>query len=247
MIRKTWLEMGMPVTVCIRDESARKADIDPVVDLLSAINGRFSPYLSSSEVSRLNSGALSRDEVSDELATILELSAQTKSATDGYFDIGQAGGIDPSGIVKGWAIQKSSDLLLANGWRNFFVDAGGDIQAVGLNGENEPWRVGIRNPFDRLENVKILAVTDCGVATSGIAIRGHHIWNPIDPDRGVSDVVSLTVIAPTIFEADCMATAAFAMGRAGITFIANRPELEGYLITSDGIGTFTKGFSRYVR
>ena len=59
--------------------------------------------------------------------------------------------------------------------------------------------------------------------------------------------MSLTVVAPSIYEADRMATAAFAMGRDGLAFIAGRPGLDAYAIAADGIATFTQGFARYVR
>ena len=71
------------------------------------------------------------------------------------------------------------------------------------------------------EHVKVLALTDQGIATSGTAIRGQHIYNPHQPDASIQDIVSLTVIGPNIYEADRFATAAFAMGKEGIRFIAN--------------------------
>jgi FAD:protein FMN transferase len=247
MIKRTWLEMGMPVTVCIADDAGQPEDIAAVADLLAGINERFSTYRADSEVSRLNAGQLQREAVSPELDAILRLCDETRTETDGYFNIERAGGIDPSGLVKGWAIQQASDLLFARSYRNYFVDGGGDVQAVGCNNEHEPWRIGIRNPFNREQNVKVLAISDCGVATSGTAIRGPHIWDPVDDDLASSNLVSLTVIGPSVYEADRMATAAFAMGRGGIGFIAGRPELEGYAISADGIATYTEGFDRYVR
>ncbi|MGI8404097.1 MAG: FAD:protein FMN transferase [Thermomicrobiales bacterium] len=247
MIERTWIQMGMPVTVCICDEAAGEEDVAAVASLLEDVNQRFSPYLEPSEVSRLNAGVIGRHQVSADFETILNLCEQAKTETDGYFDVMRNGRIDPSGLVKGWAIARASALLTARGWRNYFVDAGGDVQTAGLNGDHQPWRVGIRNPFQRDEQVKVLAISGLGVATSGTAIRGQHIYNPMQASPLVSDVVSLTVIGPTIFEADKMATAAFAMGREGISFIAARPELEGYAITADGMGISTEGFHHYVR
>ena len=89
------------------------------------------------------------------------------------------------------------------------------MQAIGLNGDGQPWRVGIRNPFQRDELVKVLAISDHGVATSGTAIRGQHIYNPWQHGLQFTEVVSLTVIGPSIYDADRFATAAFAMGRSG--------------------------------
>jgi thiamine biosynthesis lipoprotein len=80
--------------------------------------------------------------------------------------------------------------------------------------------VGIRNPFNRAEHVKALSVTDRGVATSGTAIRGQHIYNPYHPNQPITEIISMTVIGPDVYEADRFATAAFAMGRMGVAFIA---------------------------
>jgi thiamine biosynthesis lipoprotein len=128
---------------------------------------------------------------------------------------------------------------------NFYIDAGGDIQVAGTK-EGHPWRIGIRNPFNRKENVKVLAITDKGVATSGTAIRGQHIYNPHYPEQPPQDIASLTVIGPDVYEADRFATAAFAMGRRGIAFIEELPGFEGYLIDTSARATFTSGFERYV-
>ncbi len=247
MIRRTWIQMGMPVTVCIQDEGSDEEDVAAVASWFEDVNQRFSPYLDTSEVSRLNAGAIRRHDVSRELEEILRLCEQTKTETDGAFDVVLDGRIDPSGLVKGWAIERAGSLLRARGFRDFFVDAGGDVQANGRNGDGRPWRVGIRNPFQRDEVVKVLAISDRGVATSGTAVRGQHIYNPLQGGSLVSDVVSLTVVGPTVYEADRMATAAFAMGRDGLSFIAQRTNLEGYAITADGIAEYTSGFDRYVR
>jgi thiamine biosynthesis lipoprotein len=246
MIRHTWLEMGMPVTVIISDPGATRSSVDPVIAFLSDVNATFSPYLNDSEVSRLNTGAIGYDEISDDFAALLAKSGRTRDETNGYFNIEQNGRLDPSGIVKGWAIGQASDLLRSNGWRSHIVEAGGDIQAIGVRSDGSPWRIGIRDPRDRNVNIKVLSVSNCGVATSGTSIRGDHIWNPVAGGAPDSSLLSLTVVAPSIFDADRMATAAFAMGRSGIAFIASEPNLEGYAITDDGLATYTPGFSRYV-
>ena len=170
---------------------------------------------------------------------------QTRQETDGYFDIQRDGMIDPSGIVKGWAIQQAAHLLQAQGFQHFYIDAGGDIQVAGTK-DGRPWRVGIRNPFNRNEHVKILALTDQGVATSGTAIRGQHIYNPHDRETPILDVMSITVIGPNVYEADRFATAAFAMGTRGIRFIATLAGFEGYMIDAQGRATFTSGLHKFV-
>ena len=179
------------------------------------------------------------------MQTILALSAQTKEETDGYFDILHNGIYDPSGIVKGWAIQNAAQMLQAKRLRNFYIDAGGDIQVSGHKNGN-PWRVGIRNPFNRNEYVKVLEVTDQGVATSGTAIRGQHIYDPYHRDTQLLAIASITIIGPNVYDADRFATAAFAMGKKGIHFIEKLAGFEGYMIDIHGIATYTSGFERYV-
>lgn len=244
-MKQTRLLMGMPITVEVAELSVAQEDLDQVFAYFASVDERFSTYKETSEISKINRGELLPAEYSEDMKTILALSEQTRQETDGYFDIQQDGIIDPSGIVKGWAIQQAANLLAARGFRNFSIEAGGDIQVAGEK-DGRPWRVGIRNPFNRAEHVKILALTDQGVATSGTAIRGQHIYNPYQPDTPIVEVVSITVIGPNVYEADRFATAAFAMGTKGIQFIARLAGFEGYMIDAQARATFTSGLNRYV-
>lgn len=244
-MKETRLLMGMPITVEVVDGSVRQEDLDEVFAYFGSVDERFSTYKDTSEIAKINRGELLPDEYSEDMRTILALSEQTKEETDGYFNIERDGMLDPSGIVKGWAIQQVANLLQARGFYNFYVDAGGDVQVVGTK-DGHPWRVGIRNPFNRAEQVKILALSDAGVATSGTAIRGQHIYNPRDRETPIIDVVSITVIGPNVYEADRFATAAFAMGTKGIAFIARLAGFEGYMIDAQARATFTPGLKRYV-
>jgi len=237
--------MGMPITVEILDASATEADIERVFAYFRFIDETFSTYKEESEISKINRGELAEEEYSDAVKMILALSEQTRQETHGYFDIERDGFIDPSGIVKGWAIFQAAQMLKEAGFGNFYIDAGGDIQVAGTK-NGHPWRVGIRNPFNRNENVKVLSITDKGVATSGTAIRGQHIYNPYQPQRTIQDIVSLTVIGPNVYEADRFATAAFAMGKKGIYFIEQLAGFEGYMIDSSARATYTSNFERYV-
>jgi thiamine biosynthesis lipoprotein len=244
-MKQTRLLMGMPITLEVGDEAVTQDDLDRVFAYFVLVDDTFSTYKASSEIAKINRGELSPAHYSEDMRTILALSEQTKKETDGYFDIQCDDGYDPSGIVKGWAIHNAALMLKAEGFRNFYVDAGGDIQVAGTK-DGHPWRVGIRNPFNRSEHVKILALTEQGVATSGTAIRGQHIYDPFHRTRPLQDVVSMTVIGPNIYEADRFATAAFAMGRKGIHFIEQLAGFEGYMIDAQARATFTSGFERYV-
>jgi FAD:protein FMN transferase len=238
--------MGMPVMVEVIDASASDALVDAVFDYFEYVDNTFSTYKDESEISRINRGEIALDDASDDMRAIFALAEQTRLETDAYFDILHGGKYDPSGVVKGWAILNAAAILAREGISNFYVDAGGDIQMAGRNGEGQAWRVGIRNPFQPDEIIKVLALSDCGVATSGTYVRGQHIYNPRNDADALEEIVSMTVIGPDICEADRFATAAFAMGRDGICFIESLPGFEGYMIDRHQRSTFTTGFERYV-
>ena len=249
-MQETRILMGMPVTVEVVElpdpPAAIAASIAAVFAYFEYVDKKFSTYKECSEISLINRRELTLERASADMQTVFALAEQTKQATHGYFDIAQNGRYDPSGLVKGWAIQNAAAILWQKGFVNFCVDAGGDVQVAGKNSCGQAWRVGIRNPFNLHEIVKVLTVSNCGVATSGTYIRGEHIYNPKDPAQPAAEAVSLTVIGPNIYEADRFATAAFAMGREGIFFIERLEGFEGYMIDPQGQATFTSGFARFV-
>jgi len=237
--------MGMPITTEVRD-TMDDALVNRIFDYFGSVDRRFSTYRSDSEVEAMNRGEIDEAACSDQMREVLELARRTSQETGGYFDISRGDGtMDPSGIVKGWAIRNAARIVSDAGYANFFIDAGGDIQSSGINGQGQPWRVGIRNPFNESQIVKVLVPNGHGIATSGSYVRGHHIYDPHARDRRLTDIVSLTVVGPDVLEADRFATAAFAMGRDGIHFIEQREGLEGYAIASDGIATLTSGFGAF--
>jgi thiamine biosynthesis lipoprotein len=238
--------MGMPVTLEVIDPGVTSRDLDSVFAYFEYVDRKFSTYKPESEISLINRQELSLDESSEDMQAIFALAEQTRLDTDGYFNIDRNGTYDPSGIVKGWAIFTAAGLLRQAGFENFYVDAGGDMQVSGKNAQGQDWRVGIQNPFNPMEIVKVLSVRDCGVATSGTYVRGQHIYDPNDVDQPLAGIVSLTVIGPDVYEADRFATAAFAMGPGGINFIEGLAGFEGYMIDPNGMATYTSGFERYV-
>ena len=186
---------------------------------------------------------------------VFALAEKTKQETRGFFDIkkpalpssGPSDMFDPSGIVKGWTIQNVAELLKKNGEQNFCIEAGGDIQTNGTNAEGDEWSVGIRNPFNTQEIVKVLYPRGAGVATSGSYERGAHIYNPHDVSHVPNHWASITVLGPNVLEADRFATAAFAMGKEGAMFIENLLGCEAYAIDQKGIATITSGWDIYTR
>jgi FAD:protein FMN transferase len=245
-MRDVRIIMGMPIVVEVLD-GATSEIIETVFDYFSKVDARFSTYQDASEICAYNRGEISAAELSDEMAQVFALAETTRKQSHGYFDIKQPdGSIDPSGVVKGWAIFNAAQLLRDAGFENFYIDAGGDIQTAGVNADGEAWRVGIRSPFNDQDVIKALALKGQGIATSGTYVRGQHIYNPLHPEKTITDIVSFSVIGPDVLEADRFATAAFAMGEDGIYFIESLPGLEGYVVNASGIATQTTGFGAYV-
>lgn len=247
-MKDTQIIMGMPITIEIVDPKCTQDSLDMVFAYFRKVDDKFSTYKNESEISLINQGKISKENFSPEMKEIFELSEKTKKETRNYFNIlTPSGTYDPSGIVKGYAIHEAGKLLKKNGFANYCIEAGGDIETSGKNSALEPWTVGIRNPFKNEEIVKVLQIKDKGIATSGDYIRGNHIYNPNNPNEKLDTVASLSVIGPNIYDADRFATAAFAMGKEGIMFIENLSGFEGYMIDKNGIATMTNGFEEYVK
>ena len=225
--------------------------IEKVFDYFNYVDQTFSTYKPDSEIMRINRGDLLLQNASEDMKEIFILAEKTKNETDGFFNITNGTGlIDPSGIIKGWAINNAANFIHDAGLENYYVEAGGDIEVNGSNEQAKDWSIGIKNPLKDGEYVKVLYLANQGIATSGTYLRGQHIYNPHDRKEIFNDIVSLTVIGPNVYEADRFATAAFAMGRKGIEFIEklNTPSqprrFEGYMIDSKGIGTMTSDFEK---
>lgn len=245
-MRDTRLIMGMPVTVDIVD-AAPASLLEDVFHYFKTVDQRFSLYKDDSEISAFNRGEIAEPDVSSDMQHIFALAKHTTSESAGFFNIRRTDGtVDPSGIVKGWAIRNAAHMIRDAGCKNFYVDAGGDIQAEGKNPDGEEWRVGIRSPFNAQDVIKVINLSGQGIATSGTYVRGDHIYNPHAPAENIKEIVSLSVIGPDVLEADRFATAAFAMGEDGIYFIENRPGFEGYMVNAQGMATMTTGFGAYV-
>ncbi|MEU8297090.1 FAD:protein FMN transferase [Micromonospora sp. NPDC048909] len=205
---------------------------DEVFAWMREVDARFSTYREESEVRRFDRGELLLSEASADLRSVLAACAELWGATDGFFDAYATGGLDPSGYVKGWAAQVASDRLLAAGAVNHCVNAGGDVRLRGHSAAGRPWRVGVRHPWDAGATCLVLTGTDLAVATSGVYERGHHV---LDPRRGApaSGLRSVTVVGPDLAVADAYATAALAMGVAGIGWLDKLPGHTHAIVTDD--------------
>ena len=249
-MKDTRLIMGMPIEIEIAKiegrEKEAKGALEAAYAYLVEVDNRFSTYKEESEISRFNRGEVKRDELSPEMQEVFAIGEETRERTYGYFDIRHPDGhVDPSGVVKGLAIKHAAELIRNAGFEDYMVNAGGDIAMHGTDDAGGAWSVGIRNPFNIDEIVKVVYPGGKGIATSGSYIRGAHIYSPHEPGKELKEIVSITVIGPDVLEADLMATAAFAMGTQGAGFIERLDGYEAYAIDAAGTATFTSGFAVY--
>jgi thiamine biosynthesis lipoprotein len=194
-----------------------------VVAWLHRVDATFSTYKESSDISRYG-----EIELSDDVLGVLDLADALRCETDGYFDVWATGRLDPSGVVKGWAVERASAMLADAGFGVHCVNAGGDIRARGRE-----WRVGIADPFVAGRIAAVVAVTDGAAATSGIAERGAHVIDP-HTGRAALDLASVTVVGPELARADAYATAALAMGVRAVEWLSRLDDHQAVVIDLDG-------------
>jgi len=241
--------MGTVISFDIRDPGLPAEAFDEAVAWLTDVDARFSPYRPASLVSKLGRGEIGLDECPADLRFVLTRCEALRVETDGFFDIrgpGLIGGFDPSGYVKGWAVAEAAYILEAAGARNYAINAGGDVIVRGSPETGRRWTVGIRHPLEADQVVARLAVGSglerAAVATSGLYERGRHI---VDPHTGRSpgDLLSMTVVGPSLAVADAYATASFVMGDAGLAWLAGRPGYGGYAIDNGLRPAWTAGLA----
>jgi thiamine biosynthesis lipoprotein len=204
--------MGMPMLVDVRDEGADAAVVERVFEWLRIVDATFSTYRDDSEISLINRGELDLREAHEDVRSVLARCEELRAETKGYFDVRAAADeLDPSGLVKGWSIDRAAALLDEAGIRNYAVNAGGDIRLRGAALPEPRWRVGIQHPLRPDRVAAVVESNELAVATSGEYARGAHVLDP-HTRRPPSGVLSVTVAGPELGTADAYATAAFAMG-----------------------------------
>ncbi|MBV9367240.1 MAG: FAD:protein FMN transferase [Solirubrobacterales bacterium] len=230
--------MGTAVTVEIRDRVAPRRALERAFDWLRWVDRTFSTYDAESEVSRLNAGDLALADAHPLVRRVLERCEVLRAGTDGYFDARAPlrGGLDPSGLVKGWAVDVAFAGLRRAGARRLCIEAGGDVRVAG-----GPWRIGIRNPRRREHLAAVVVLRSGAVATSGAYERGPHVVDP-HTGRPPAGTLSVTMIDRTLAQADAHATAAFAMGPRGPAWSAR---LTAMTILADDEVLLTPTFLRY--
>lgn len=225
--------MGTVFSIDVRAPGCDPVAVDNAIGWLHWVDETFSTYKPDSQISRLARGDIDIAHCAPEVGEILARCRELETETNGYFSASASGPLDPSGLVKGWAIQHASDLLSWAGSRNHCVNGGGDVQCAGNATANEPWRVGISDPHRPGQLAAVVTGTGLAVATSGTAERGSHISNPHDRTSPTA-LASVTIIGQDLAHADAYATAAFAMGYAALDWIATLDGYQGLVIRTDG-------------
>mgnify|MGYP000131338792 CR=1 FL=1 len=213
------------------DKAAMDAALEDVKDFVFSIDRDFSTYKTDSYVSRLRRGEIQIGECPADVQEVWDACQNAKYLSNGAFDPWVVdGGFDPSGYVKGWAADGVADILHRAGCQHIQVNAAGDVTLRGGNltqsGVVEPWRIGVVNPDNRQEVVRVFEIFDGSIATSGTYERGAHIT---DPFTGVIAIgaQSATVIGPDGGLTDAMATALMVTGDHGAQLFG-QPELAAY-------------------
>jgi FAD:protein FMN transferase len=243
--------MGTVVSFDVPAEAVVGGSLDQAVRWLHWVDRVFSPYRPDSDVSLLAAAEATVDGCAPEVAEVISACSAIRLCSGGYFTAAPAGVFDPTGYVKGWAVERAAAILSAAGSVSHLVNGGGDVQCAGGRPRGgvdvgEPWRVGIADPFHRGGLALVVEAADSAVATSGVAERGAHI---VDPHRGcpASGLASLTVVGPSLALADAYATAAFAMGATRARDWTE--SLDGYqacAITAGGETWQTSGFAAHL-
>ncbi len=200
----------------------------------------FSTWDPQSPLSRLRHGSICEADGPPSLAEVRAVCETARDLSGGWFDPwAMPGGYDPTGLVKGWAVDRALDALRQAGLPAALVNGGGDLAAFGGPARGEPWRAGIRHPWRPAALAAVLDVRGA-LATSGTYERGAHL---VDPHTGRPScrAASATVTGPSLAMADALATALGVGGDMALAAIEGLAGYAGYLIRPDGTEIWTSG------
>ena len=236
---------GTVVSIDVRTHRNPNADssaaIKEVVQWLHYVDAVFSTYKADSVVSQLRDGRITEAEVDSGVRDVLNRCHTIKKLTNGSFDPWAAvGGFDPSGLVKGWAADRAAHILLDHGFKDFMINAGGDVVVRGEAESGQLWSIGISHPHDTSVICDYVMVTNASVATSGSYERGAHI---VSPHGTPIECISATVIGPDAATADALATALFIDGKKALDWFSTFPEWSGHLIIGEETFSFGPAFN----
>lgn len=233
-------QMNIPFTVKL----ATKDPDDLVLKQLEAVTKKiasklhqidlnFSPFRPDSLVSKFQLGDRRPLLDSKDFQSIYAQTVLAEQMTDGVFTLYFSGKYDPTGLVKGWAIEQSFEqflrpLLSDPKIEGVSLNGGGDIKLATRNDSNFQWGVGIENPKNLLDIIATYYIRNGAIATSGNSKRGEHIIK--SEFNGVSQV---TVVSNSLIDADVWATTGVAAKNEQFLNMIRMYNLSGLLINQD--------------
>ena len=265
MRRWAWPTMGSYASLAIpwhpSDPTLGSAEeaVDEVKAWLDAVEAALSPYRDDSDLCQWRAGARTLGRCSPLLAEVIDAIGTLEDLTEGGFHpYDRQGQFDPTGYVKGWAVERAVGILSEAGVADAFFGVGGDIQMIGRADTGRPWRVAVTDPADERRIVAVVEAPADGrafaVATSGAAQRGDHIWAGIGGRPGgvrrPDALASVTVVGPDLGHVDAFATAIWALAK-------DRPlaeawewlpgdEYQSFAVLTSGAVTSTQGMSTHL-
>lgn len=229
--------------------------LDRACEKLHEADRIFSLYKPESPLSQLARGETSVAACPPVVDHVWNLCEDWEKVTGGYFSaFTLQHTFDPSGLVKTWAAKAAIDVLLSEGITDFTLNAGGDIWLSDELTNELDWKIGISKPITIaspdhgvLTVVNLKETPFRALATSGVAERGSHIWNPQAGEVAGSEIVQVSVLAKDLVTADVWATAAFAEGPRALDRIAKQDGVEALFVFKDGRIDGTDGFAEVLK
>lgn len=160
--------------------------------------------------------------------------------TSGAFDAFYGKQYDPSGYVKGLAIEHAARMMSENGINHYIINASGDV--VTASSSDHSWNIGLQHPLNKRASIGAIRTRNLAIATSGTYERGYHITNP-KTGEPAQKLLSVTIIGKDIVTADVLATAAFASEDHWRVLVDSFDDYEALVIGADGTVEMTPGFA----
>lgn len=128
--------------------------------------------------------------------------------------------IDLNAIAKGYGVDILFNYIKSLGYKNLYVEIGGEVRFSGHNRNFDNWKIGLENPPSISTDLEdpffaIFQGESIAIATSAnyrnfVDLDGTILGHTINPKTGFpvqTNVLSVSVIAQTCMEADAWATA----------------------------------------
>ncbi|MDX6671244.1 MAG: FAD:protein transferase [Solirubrobacteraceae bacterium] len=245
VVRHAEAVMGTVVSFVVHGgelpETTLRAALGRACDGLHEDDAMFSTWRADSPMSRVRRDELAVRDAPPEIVEVLVACASARDLSGGWFDPwAMPGGVDPTGLVKGWAAQRAAAELARWGVPAALVNAGGDIVTFGERAPGHPWQVGIRDPR-RAHRIDAAVPVDGAIATSGVYERPGEVLDPFT-GRPARRLRAATVVGPELGLADALATGLLAAGPDGLAQVAAVPGYSARIVGPGGVVRVSPGF-----